>query len=63
MKRYRFLALLGGSAAICAAWTIAPGFAVCQDAKKNGKAEQRGPALPNHQKRFSAGALLQAGKF
>jgi hypothetical protein len=37
MKRYRFLALLGGSAAICAAWTIAPSSAVCQDPKKTAK--------------------------
>jgi cellobiose-specific phosphotransferase system component IIB len=37
MSRYRFLALLGGSAAICAAWTIAPSSAVCQDAKKTAK--------------------------
>jgi hypothetical protein len=34
MRRYRLLALLGGLAAICAAWTIAPGSAVCQDATK-----------------------------
>jgi hypothetical protein len=37
MKRYCFLAFLGGSAAICAAWTIAPSSAVCQDAKKTAK--------------------------
>lgn len=37
MKRYRFLALLGGSAAICAVCTIAPSSAICQDARKTGK--------------------------
>ena len=37
MKRYRVLALLGGSAAICAAWTLAPSSAVCQDARKTAK--------------------------
>src|SRR5215467_2045597 len=37
MKRSRVLALLGASAAICAAWTIAPGSAVCQDAGKTAK--------------------------
>jgi hypothetical protein len=37
MRRYRFLALLGGLAAICAAWTIAPSSAVCQDARKTAK--------------------------
>jgi len=37
MKRYRLLALLGGSAALCAAWTIAPRSAVCQDAQKAAK--------------------------
>lgn len=37
MRRYWFLALLGGSAAICAAWTIAPTSAVCQDARKTAK--------------------------
>jgi hypothetical protein len=31
--------------------------------QKNGKAEHRGPALPNLQKRFTANALLQGGKF
>ena len=30
--------------------------------QKNGKAEHRDPALPNHQKRFTAEALLQEGK-
>lgn len=37
MKRYRLFAILGGSAAICAAWTIAPSSGVCQDAKKTAK--------------------------
>jgi hypothetical protein len=37
MRRYRLLALLGGLAAICAVWTIAPGSAVCQDATKTAK--------------------------
>ena len=37
MNRSRVLALLGASAAICAAWTIAPGSAVCQDAGKTAK--------------------------
>jgi hypothetical protein len=37
MKRCRLLALLGGSAAICAAWTIAPSSAVCRDAIKTAK--------------------------
>ena len=35
MRRYRLFALLGGSAAICAA--IAPSSAVCQDARKTAK--------------------------
>jgi hypothetical protein len=39
MERYRFLALLGGSAAICAVLTMAASSAVCQDARK--------PAKPN----------------
>ncbi len=37
MGRYQFLALLGGSAAICAAWTIAPSSAVCQNVRKTAK--------------------------
>ncbi|MGA8694705.1 MAG: hypothetical protein WB689_12845 [Xanthobacteraceae bacterium] len=37
MERYRFLALLGGSAAICAVLTMAPRSAVCQDARKTAK--------------------------
>jgi hypothetical protein len=37
MKRYPFLALLVGPAAICAAWTIAPSSAVCLDARKAAK--------------------------
>jgi hypothetical protein len=37
MKRYRFLALLGGSAAICAAWTMTPSPAVCEGVAKTAK--------------------------
>ena len=39
MERYRFFALLRGSAAICAVLTMAASSAVCQDARK--------PAKPN----------------
>jgi hypothetical protein len=41
MRRCRFLALLGGSAAICAAWMIAPSSAVCQDARKTAKPDSQ----------------------
>ena len=34
MKRCRLFAFIGGSAAICAAWIIAPDSAICQDARK-----------------------------
>jgi len=34
MKRCRLFAFIGGSAAICAAWIIAPESAICQDARK-----------------------------
>ena len=34
MRHYRLFAFIGGSAAICAAWIIAPDSAICQDARK-----------------------------
>ena len=37
MRPYRLFVLLGGSAAICAAWTIVPSSAVCQDSRKTAK--------------------------
>jgi hypothetical protein len=37
MRPYRLFALLGGSAAICAAWTIVPSSAICQDSRKTAK--------------------------
>ena len=37
MKRCRLFAFLCGSAAMCAAWIIAPDSAVCQDARKTAK--------------------------
>ena len=37
MKRCRLFAFIGGSAAICAAWIIAPDSAICQDARKTAK--------------------------
>jgi hypothetical protein len=37
MRPYRLFVLLGGSAAICAAWTIVPSSAICQDSRKTAK--------------------------
>ena len=37
MRHCRLFAFLGGSAAVCAAWTIAPDSAICQDARKTAK--------------------------
>ncbi len=37
MRPYSLFALLGGSAAICAAWTIVPSSAICQDSRKTAK--------------------------
>ena len=37
MRPYRLFVLLGGSAAICAAWTIVSSSAVCQDSRKAAK--------------------------
>jgi hypothetical protein len=34
MKRCRLLAVIGGSAAICATWIITPDSAICQDTRK-----------------------------
>jgi hypothetical protein len=37
MKRCRLFAFIGGSAAICAAWIMAPDSAICQDSRKTAK--------------------------
>ena len=37
MRPYSLFALLGGSAAICAAWTVVPSSAICQDSRKTAK--------------------------
>ena len=37
MKRCRLFAFLNGSAAMCAAWLIAPDSAICQDGRKSAK--------------------------
>ena len=37
MNRCRLFGFLGGSAAICTAWIIAPDSAICQDARKTAK--------------------------
>src|SRR5215813_13287501 len=37
MKRCRLFAFLCGSAAMCAAWIVAPDSASCQDARKTAK--------------------------
>jgi hypothetical protein len=37
MRPYSLFALLGGSAAVCAAWTLVPSSAICQDSRKTAK--------------------------
>jgi hypothetical protein len=54
MRPYRLFALLGGSAAICAAWTTALSSAVCQDFSKTAKLNSAVQHCQTTQKKDSA---------
>jgi hypothetical protein len=69
MRPYRLFVLLGGSAAICAAWTIVPSSAVCQDSRKTAKlstevhhcqtAKKDSPRRPCYKEGNSSGPMSQ----
>jgi hypothetical protein len=69
MRPHRLFALLGGSAAICAAWTIVPSSAICQDARKTAKlstevercqtSKKDSPRMPCYKEGNSSGPMSQ----
>lgn len=68
MRPYRLFALLGGSVAICAAWTIAPSSAICQDSRKTAKStevqhcqtsKKDSPRMPCYKEGSSSGPMSQ----
>jgi hypothetical protein len=67
MRPHRLFALLGGSAAICAAWTIVPSSAICRDSRKTAKlstevqdcqtSKKDSPRMPCYKERNSSGPM------